>query len=719
MVLRVTRSLGVNPRSLPPRTLLTAPVGEESFQVPLPTVPVGGRLNKFLHQWEKITTDSLVLSIIRGGLTLQFKDRPPLSNTPVVLNQTSDPLKSELLSVEVETLLEKAAIEEISSSNLSPGFYSRLFLVPKKTGGMRPVIDLSILNTHLIIPHFKMETNRSIRASILPGMWTTSLDLSDAYFHVPIAPSFRKYLRFVWKNRIFQFRALPFGLSTAPLVFTKIMQAALAHLHSLAIQIHSYLDDSLIKEICPIKLKCQTETVIKFFLSLGFLISWKKSEITPSQDFIFLGEHYLTNLGLVLPPEEKFLALCQKIQFFLSQESVSARQFLQLLGLLNSLADVIPLGRLHIRPIHFYLHRFWTPVSQDWEAQIPIFQSLFPLLQWWLTRENVMRGISLSPRSPDLTLYTDASRLGWGAYLEGQTCSGTWSLAFQKEHINVLEMKAVLLALNHFQLDLLNTSLLLATDNTTVVAYLKNQGGTHCPTLYLIARDILILCSQLQIHLTVRHISGSLNILADSLSRSLAPVNTEWELLQTVFNAVTLLWDCPHIDLFATSLNHKLPTFVSPVPDTKAFAVDAMSLSWEGMFGYAFPPFRFLAPVLQKIAGTPCRIIVIAPAWPRQAWYSDLLRLSCALPLQLPLSADLLSQFKGRVVHQNPENLHLHAWLLSGITSEREAFLKEQPSTLQNQSEIPQMWSMTPSGQSSLIGVVNGKLIRSKLLYNS
>jgi hypothetical protein len=79
----------------------------------------------------------------------------------------------------------------------SPGFYSRLFLDPKKTGGTRPVIDLSILNTFLLVPHFKMETNRSNRSCIHPGMWTTSLDLMDAYFHIPIAPPFSKVLRFV------------------------------------------------------------------------------------------------------------------------------------------------------------------------------------------------------------------------------------------------------------------------------------------------------------------------------------------------------------------------------------------------------------------------------------------------------------------------------------------------------------------------------------------
>jgi hypothetical protein len=123
--------------------------------------------------------------------------------------------------------LAKRAVEEVPVSSIDPGFYSRLFLVPKKTGGMRPVIDLSILITYLVVPHFKMETNRSIRASILPGMWTTSLDLSDAYFHIPICHSYRRYLRFVWDNRVYQFRALPFGMSTA-LVFTNVMQAAIA-----------------------------------------------------------------------------------------------------------------------------------------------------------------------------------------------------------------------------------------------------------------------------------------------------------------------------------------------------------------------------------------------------------------------------------------------------------------------------------------------------------
>jgi hypothetical protein len=228
--------------------LLTPPLGEEQFPVPLPSVPVGGRLTQFLHHWEKFTTDVWVLSVIRGGLDLVFQERPPLSDSPIPMSQTLDKEKFRLLSEEVQSLLLKSVIEEIPPTQSTPGFYSRLFLVPKKTGGMRPVIDLSILNSYLSVPHFKMETNRSIRACILPGMLTTKLDLSDAYFHIPISLASRKFLRFVWNNKVYQFMAVPFGLAVAPQVFTRVFQTVIAHLHTLSIQAHSYLDDSLLKE---------------------------------------------------------------------------------------------------------------------------------------------------------------------------------------------------------------------------------------------------------------------------------------------------------------------------------------------------------------------------------------------------------------------------------------------------------------------------------------
>ena len=164
------------------------------FSVPFPSIHVGGRLTHFLSQWENITTDWWVLSVIREYFIFSFRGHLHCQRFPS-LCLTRQTKRSGFFCRRSSVFDLERSNKEGSGSFQSPGFYSHLFLVPKKTGGRRPVIDLSILNTFLLVSHFKMETNRSIRSCIHPGMWTTSLYLMDAYFHSPIAPPFRKFRR--------------------------------------------------------------------------------------------------------------------------------------------------------------------------------------------------------------------------------------------------------------------------------------------------------------------------------------------------------------------------------------------------------------------------------------------------------------------------------------------------------------------------------------------
>jgi hypothetical protein len=272
-----------------------------------------------------------------------------------------------------------------------------------------------------------------------------------------------------------------------------------------------------------------------------------------------------------------------------------------------------------------------------------------------------------------LTLFTDASLTGRGVTLGGREVSGLWSGLQLTEYINLLEMRAVFLALKQFHKLVQGQALVIAT---TVVAYLQNQGRTCSHSLYLHFKENLLFCQSLNVLLSVRHVPGNQNLIADALSRSLHPVNTQWELHPAVFQEICLKWDRPHVDLFATYLKFKIQTYmyVSPIPDNKELAVDAMSISWKGMFSHMFPPFRLLSKILLKINAESCKTILIAPACPKQSWFPDLCETN-------PSSSqkNLLSQFKGRKVHQNPSNLHLHAWLLSGTLSNRMDFLTEQP----------------------------------------
>ncbi len=85
-----------------------------------------------------------------------------------------------------------------------------------------------------------METPASVLSAVTKGQWMTSIDLSDAYFHIPIHYTSRKYLRFVFKGTVYQFRALCFGLSTAPMIFTQVMKPIAYMAHREGIRLHQY-----------------------------------------------------------------------------------------------------------------------------------------------------------------------------------------------------------------------------------------------------------------------------------------------------------------------------------------------------------------------------------------------------------------------------------------------------------------------------------------------
>ena len=255
---------------------------------------------------------------------------------------------------------------------------------------------------------------------------------------------------------------------------------------------------------------------------------------------------------------------------------------MSLIGLLSAMEKQVWSGRLHMRPIQWHLKRHWH-VPEVLEKVIPVPQSLHPHLDWWSEESNVLRGQPLHPLQHALQLFTDASNEGWGAHLGDSTARGVWSAIESRLHINFLELKAVLLALKSFEHLCRDQIVLVATDNTTVVSYINKQGGMKSGSLCALLWRLLSWCHPRGIVLRARHIPGRLNVIADKLSRHNQVIQTEWSLSQQVFNLLCSRWARPQVDLFATRFNHKLPQFVSPVPDPAAWAVDALRLPWENL----------------------------------------------------------------------------------------------------------------------------------------
>ena len=194
----------------------------------------------------------------------------------------------------------------------------------------------------------------------------------------------------------------------------------------------------------------------------------------------------------------------------------------------------------------------------------------------------------------------------------------------------------------------------------------QQGGGSHSPTLSREAESLLLLCQSNNIALKARHVAGKINILADFLSRPGMILQTEWTLAHSVLQPVWAHWHKPMIDLFATQFSSRLPIYVSPVRDPRALETDALSISWVGMSAYAFPPFPILSKVIRKArTDNPC-LILIAPMWPAQPWFPELLELVHLPPLKLNVEKRGLLQPRSGIPHPNPAKLCLHAWLVCG-----------------------------------------------------
>ncbi len=186
-------------------------------------------LSHFIHEWEHLPGVSiLVLRTVRSGYTLHFGRNPPHFDGVqlIVVNSAS---KASVLQQELSSLLQKGAIEEIPQSDIEQGFFSCYFLVPKRDGGLRPILDLRRLNFSLYKGKFKMLTMKTIMSQIQGGDWFVTIDLKDAYFHIQVVQRHRKFLWFAFGGKAYQYKVLPFGLALALRTFTKMHGCCTGH----------------------------------------------------------------------------------------------------------------------------------------------------------------------------------------------------------------------------------------------------------------------------------------------------------------------------------------------------------------------------------------------------------------------------------------------------------------------------------------------------------
>ncbi|KAK3097899.1 hypothetical protein FSP39_014269 [Pinctada imbricata] len=483
----------------------------------------------------------------------------------------------------------------------------------------------------------------------------------------------------------------------------------MGYLHTQNIRIVAYLDDLLILNQSKQNLILDRNRCIDLLVSLGFIINLEKSALSPSQTVVYLGTLFQLKQGLVMPTNERITKLYNAVKLIIAGQNL-ARDFLHLLGIIASCIEIIPNARLYMRPIQLHLLAFWKPSSQNLEIKIPVTNHLISHLKWWLNPVNVLRGRNLLQGQTTVTITTDASNLGYGGHMKSQVFQGQWTETQKGWHINLLEMEAVFLVLKHFVKDLKGQNVLIRCDNSTVVQYINKQGGTRSAQLCYKTWDLWNWAIQHNIYIKAAHIAGKANILTDKLTRyKIMP--TEWTLNRTVVQKIFHQWGYPLVDLFASHLNKQTEIYCTWTQDCNALAIDALSIPWENMFAYAYPPICLIPKVLEHMSKYHCQVILIAPHWPRRHWYTRILEFLIDCPIKLPVTSSLLHQPKSMINHPNPQIFNLTAWLLSTDNLKREAFLSKQETYYVPPGEKAHRKITFQNLKDTVVGVVQNKLI--------
>ena len=584
-----------------------------------------GNIRNYVHNWKKITSDKNIIDIVTDGLQLNFTDCPPQGSEPFEYPRGQN--EHYTINEEVNKLLAKEVIKPCGRE--TGEYFSSLFTRDKKDGTYRTILNLKSLNQDCDTAHFKMESLKQALYMVRRGHFLASIDIKDAFYSVPINEDHKKYLKFAWNGKLFQFCAMPNGYCDAMRIFTKILKPVFATLREQGYESVIYVDDSLLQGETFQECLDNIMATLECLESLGFVIHPDKSIFIPTQEIIFLGFIINTRdmtVRLTVEKKEKIIGLGIGL---LKTKNFTIRMISSFIGNLTASFEAVPEGRLYYRHLEWCKALSLELHNHDFDAPCFISEQAREEIIWWVN--NVEHSFAKIHDIPDIdrTIYTDASKHlggGWGASDEvlGEI-NGRWASEEQGMNINCLELKAIQLALQSF-IPLYGKCehIRVMSDNTTAISYINKKGGTHCMTLNDLAVNIWEYCLDKGIHISAAHIPGKHNVLADIASREFRDA-AEWKLCPEIFSRLVTKFGRPDIDLFASRLNHQLPTYVSWQPDPDSSFIDAFQMSWKGKFIYAFPPFSMIWPVLSKIRRDQVHTaLIVTPEWPTQSWYTAL-----------------------------------------------------------------------------------------------
>lgn len=479
---------------------------------------------------------------IRDGFKVIDTDIHPYecSNYNSILSPDNKPLMDQLVRREL-------AEGFISRSVSKPECVHAMGAVPKGPNAIRPITDCSrplgqSVNDHslTLAKKFRYHTIQDVVDQLSPASFLSVIDIQAAYRAVPIAPGHRKFLGFSWDlgegKEYYTDNRLCFGMTTGPFYFNSISTfVAEALWYCFGVRIIHYLDDYLV--ISPSfqeTLQGQLAT-IKFLRFLGFHVAWRKIS-PPSTCTIYLGIEIDTVCMHLRLPDEKVQKFKTYVNRYASCIYITKKELEKLNGILSHCAQIVQSGRLFVRRCY----DCYSQIVNSHLHSIKISAGMHDDLLWWKDFAPHFNGLCLIPYTVCPTpVWTDASLLGFGAIFGGDWLAGSWGDVYpitmendscghfaqappmEDEHsrnINVLELWAVVAALERWAPHFSDKSVHLYVDNSQVMFMLRNSSSINKQCMAWLRR-LFWLTMKFNVRLLPEYVPSEDNVAADCLSR--------------------------------------------------------------------------------------------------------------------------------------------------------------------------------------------------------
>lgn len=624
---------------------------------------IGGNIKNCINEWRNITDNETILQWVEFGVPLDFTTTP---QGFVHDNNIFSTREKTFLNTEIPKLLTSGCIKKV---NNRPTCVSRISCVPKSDGSYRLVTDLRELNNYLVDKKFVYEGIDDVLAIVEPEDRLVTADIKNGFFHIQVAEEFWEFLGFSWDNQYYTWVVAPFGLKLSPYYFCKILRPVVKHLRTSGLNIVVYVDDWIISANVN-QINHMRDVFIETIEKLGYCINYSKSSLEPDTCAKFIGYMIDTvkekDTVWLSIPKDRIRKVKADIRRILKKGKVAARGLARVAGQIVSMAKVFLPAKLLLRNIYRLLSS-----KSSWQDVLWLDLHSTTDLEWWLGALQGWNGKAFHKKAASLIqITTDASATGWGGTIIGQNhrAQGYWDNHTSQLSSNTRELLAILLTIKSLVHVLRNKSVQILSDNVTACAFVNFQGGS-VHTLDIVAKNIWDIAIRNCIQLQAKHLAGKLNQAADSLSR--LPASYEWYLHPEVFRFIDKLHGPHTVDRFASVLTCQLKRYNSLYWDPESEGVDALHQNnWEVENNFVNCPFRLLPKVINHIQSTQSNATIVAPFWPTQIWFHQLIKMSVCPPLRLPKAKNICIP----VLHTVPEpaknrRWNLYVWRIDGSIS--------------------------------------------------